>query len=494
MTTSLNRPPVTGLGELSNESRVLATPWSRMVRGIGLGQYPVAYDPEVAAAIRATFGRLAGRVPAGNSYTLFSRLLAELVLKVTDPEREYGRASVARDLGPVVDAFRAEPNPYHRLSLGCILLDAFAKLELDRGLLVNGELDVPAEVLATVDAIRPDQIKDENAGGHGDYERLSGYSAVFLAFGQLGLGERLVTAERDHIGEALGLLERIPSPFFRGRGGSVLLSAISLLGHGDRIFDGERDFMKEVLDHLDRGEELGPASFPQPMTPAFSQVYPLVTMLNAIAVAGRPEYLTYRRDRLAEMRGLWERIAPAERTHMGLYYLVALLNLGRLEDQLPDLEGFVTELVGQWEGIDPGANFFLNGIAYAYLIETAMVTGRTELVTDGLLERVVDSYPDLDVTDLDRVNRPYPFSYVLNMLGEIGEWRRLFAPRARYGGLSATEWVVDHLSPDGVEEGARLYLLDHALVSWALRMRGTGRGETEYFSRLHPIAAPAPVR
>ena len=94
---------------------------------------------------------------------------------------------------------------------------------------------------------------------------------------------------------------------------------------------------------------------------------------------------------------------------------------------------------------------------------------------------MVDSFPDLDRTDQDRINRPYPLSYVLNILGEIGASDLLFTPRARYEGSSPMAWIIDHLSRDAREEGHRLYMLDHALVSYALRLRGTHTGETELF-------------
>ncbi|RSM46035.1 hypothetical protein DMA12_12165 [Amycolatopsis balhimycina DSM 5908] len=482
MTSASPALPVAGLDDLTTESRMIATPWSRMVRGIGLGQYPIGYDPVAAERIRHTFDLLAAKVPPANSYTLFSRLLADLILNVADPAADFSRVDVGSAVGSIVDAVRSEENPYYRVTAGSILMDAFAKLGLDHKLLVNEWMDFPAEILAATDQIRPDRIKDENSGRHGDYERLSACTAVFLALGQLGLADRLVTGERDHVREALDLLERIPAPFFRGRGGSMLLSVVSLLGYDRYLFDGPRDYLKEVLDHLDRADELNlPPAFPQPMTEAFGKIYPLLTMLNAIAMSGRAEYLTYRKDRLAEAKDLLGRIDPVERTHMALYYLVALHNLGRLSAEVPDLDAFVEDVLGQWDQADPGANFFRNGIAYPYMIETAMVTGRPDLITARGLDRLAGSYPDLDRTDLDRANRPYPFSYALNMLGEIGAVDRLYVPSARYGGRSAVAWVVDHLSDGGREEGNRLSMLDHALVSYALRLRGRDRAETELF-------------
>ena len=43
--------------------------------------------------------------------------------------------------------------------------------------------------------------------------------------------------------------------------------------------------------------------------------------------------------------------------------------------------------------------------------------------------------------------------------------------------MSAVEWVVSRISPDGRDEGNRLFMLDHALINWALRQRGLGAPE-----------------
>ena len=57
--------------------------------------------------------------------------------------------------------------------------------------------------------------------------------------------------------------------------------------------------------------------------------------------------------------------------------------------------------------------------------------------------------------------------------------RSISRPRSTtsYGGRSAAEWVVGRLSPGGREE-TRLYMLDHALISYALRMRGADRADS----------------
>jgi hypothetical protein len=472
--------PVTGLGDLSHESRMIATPWSRMLRGMGLGQYPIEYDPYIAGHIRATFDNLATKVSLSDQYTHFCRDLADFILTVNDPDRDH--AGPASAMPALLESARSIPNPYYRALAASILMDAFAKLNLNLDLLVTDDVDFPAEALGMLDQITPDAIEDENQGRHGDYERVSACCAVLLAIGQLGLRDRLVTTERNHIIEALDLLEHIPVPYFRGRAGGMLMSVIALLNYTEHIFDGERDYMAEVLEYLTQADEVGNwPVFPNPMPTPWKKVYPLLTMLNAVAMCGRPQYLSHPVDALAVAKDLMSQIPWNTRVHMAQYYIIALNNLGRLAEELPDLDTFMRNVSAVLDIVDPGENFSPRGNAYPYIIELSMMTGQMDLIPDAALERMADSFPDLDSPE-NRANRAFPVSYVINILGEIGAPELLFEPRDRYEGRSAVAWVVENLSPGAQEEGDRISMIDHALVSYALRLRGPEPGETELFA------------
>jgi hypothetical protein len=481
--------PVSGLGDLSTESRVIATPWSRMLRGIGLGQYPIDYDAQIAAWIREHFDLLAAKVSSSDAYTRVCRDLANFILRIEESGSK--GAWIEQAVDRLIESVRSVSNPYYRAMAGSIVMDAFAKLDLSP--LLVGERRFPAEVLRMLDQIAPDQIADENQGRHGEYERLSASCGVFLSLGQIGARDLLVTAERNHIVEILDLLEGVPTPYFRGRVCGVLLSVIAVLGYTEYVFDGDRDYMAETLEYLSRADEVNIwPTFHNPITTPWKKVYPLLTMLNAIALCDRPEYLTRPFDTLAEAKDLLAQIPWETRIHMAQYYVIALDNLGLLEIELPDLDAFLRDVAAVLDEVDPGENYSPRGNAYPYIIELSMMTGRMDLIPEDALHRMVDSFPDLQ-GEINRANSAFPMSYVINILGEIGAPELLFEPRDRYAGRTALAWVIENMSEGAEAEGDRVSMIDHALVSYALRLRGADASETELFASFRVPSARSPL-
>lgn len=167
-------------------------------------------------------------------------------------------------------------------------------------------------------------------------------------------------------------------------------------------------------------------------------------------------------------------LTPVERTHMGLYYIMAIYNLGLLEREKQRVEALVEELVHTAEHIDPSENYFLHGIASSYVIETATLTGRRTWITDQIMNTLAGSFSRMNRNLEDEINRPYPLAYALTMLGEAGCANKLFEPSVCYGNKSAISWMIDNLTQ--IEDGAdgRLYMFNHALINLMLRMRGNG--------------------
>lgn len=461
-------PPIFSLDDLSEESRIIATPWSRMVRGIGLGQNPVGYESTADRLITRSINLLYAKVGEADSYTNFSFVLVNAILSVVRSGLKKGYNNF--DIFKVITAFRKIENPYFRAIAGTIILDSIAKLNINNHMenIIN---DLACEILKAVDEIQPDAIHDENQGRHGDYERVSAYTAVFFSFRRIGISHLLNHDGRDRVLEALSSLKNVPTPFFCGRGGSMLIASIALIGREDAIEDNY--IVEYIFGGMDRVEEsqLYPA-FPSPMSIAFIKIYPLLTMLNAISTLNKSElYLQLGRDRLEEADILMNKLSPVECTHMALYYVMGLMNLGLLDKHLPDINSFVEKVVGYWSDINPGSDYFLSGIAYAYIVQLAYFTGRADLISDNMIDRMVGAFRDLESTSENRANRPYPFSYALNVLAELGLGEVFHTPHPAYDNQEPYDWVIEHLSDGGREESGRLYMLNHALISWALRLR-----------------------
>ena len=466
----LIRPPVSGLDALSEESRIIATPWSRIVRGIGLGQHPTGYDSDTAQLIKYSATMLSDKLNGAVPYTNFSTALINLILATVSPDNDNDNDNdnIRYYVAKTTTSLRSVTNPYSRAIAGTILLDTITKLHLD---LSEKAVDIGHIVLDAVDQIQPDAIQDENQGRHGDYERVSALTATFFAFNRAGLISLLREQTRNYVSEALASLENVPTPFFRGRGGAMLISSVALMGCDDTF--ATRRAIESIFLWLDRVDEiqLYPA-FPGPMSPAFVKAYPLLTMLNALSTLDDSDrYLNFGHNRLQEASSLMTELEPIERTHMALYYVIALKNLGKLDAYLPDLDSFVEQVVGQWSEIDPGRDYFLYGISYAYLMQLAYFAGRADLITDPMIDRMLGAFRTFESRPEDRANRPYPFSYALNVLTELGLGKLLHSSRPEYDGQSPYRWVISHLSDGGHKEVGRLYMLNHALINWALRLR-----------------------
>ncbi|YCH29707.1 hypothetical protein M1E08_04910 [Erwinia sp. PK3-005] len=462
------------LAKLDNENRLIATPWSRIVRGLGLGQYPIDYNDKVTNWIHETFDELKKMTGSKNNYVNFSSLLCDFICLLIKKQRGLNESIKKNYVHNLLFTIDQEINPYRRVMQYCITIDALAKLNINLFDLLDGTVDLAALLFKSIDKIKPNNIKDENSGKHGDYEKLSAYTSAFFSFAVCGKADILISRENNYITDALNILDNIPSPYFRGRGGSMLFSAISLLGYAELLQENSRDYITETLDYLDSvGKDKVKPSFPQEMTPAFVKIYPLLTLLNAIAATGNHLLLNYRQDRIRQAKLLMEELSPVERTHMGLYYIMALYNLGLLEQEEQHVNDLVEQIGHTATSIDPAENYFLHGISCSYVIETAMITGKRHIISDKVVNSLIESFSAMNKTIDDEINRPYPFAYALTMLGDAGFAEKIFEPSAHYDNSSVAHWVINNLTLFDPDSCSNLYMLNHALINLMLRMRGT---------------------
>jgi hypothetical protein len=468
------KPSVNGLNTLSQETLAVPTPWNRIVRGLSFGQYSIHADSIQRQNI-LTATQAISQKASTNSYHAFSAALIRIINEI-----EVGRIEGHSDspeqrreeLSNLLSLRESISSPYLRVVAGAITLNAWAKLGLDIQELESAGTDPFTNVLIDETySIAPEQINDENKGEHGEYEQLFAWTSLIFAFAAAGKQRKLVQPH-DHISHALSLIETIPGPFFRGRGGSMLITAIQKAGFSSSLVVGSRDYVAEILDYIDDYERINiPPAFPSPVSAAFGKAYPTYTMLNALALTNRRDLLTYRKDRLNDAKELYTNLEFPEQTHMGLYYLVALHNFNLLDSQVPDLRQFTDTLISSWQQIDPAKDYFLYGISYQYLLQTAMFFGRFDLLTDRFITNLIDAYPRMERSPEAKNNVPYPFAYTVNIMQDLGISNLLFTQRDAYGQQRPFEWTVTQMSPNAELENQRLYMLDHALINWILRLR-----------------------
>ena len=82
------------LSYLDNESRLITTPWSRIVRGLGLGQYPMKYSEAISQWIQNTFDELKNKTDAANNYVTFSSLLCDFICLLIKPNQKISEKDI----------------------------------------------------------------------------------------------------------------------------------------------------------------------------------------------------------------------------------------------------------------------------------------------------------------------------------------------------------------------------------------------------------------
>lgn len=465
------------LAKLKYESRVMPTPWNRIVRGLGLGQHPMAFQEKGVELVQEAFHLLTQKTIDMHIYTLFSSFLCDLINLKSSKSASLDLSSYQYYVAEILEIIDKEDNCYFKLMQYSIFLSSMEKI----GVTISQQRKnhIFSLMLKCLDKIEPENINDENRGLHGEYEKLSAYTSLLMTAVAINERDFFQFEGRNLIEEGLASLSKIPSPFFKGRGGSMLFSAIALIGQQAILTDRTSQDIKRVFDAMDSpaSEKLAPV-FPQPMTNAFVCIYPLLTMLNAVALVGDESLLEYQKDRIQEAKQLLQELRPVERTHMTLYFIIAIYNLGRLDKEIDFISNLLDELFGLLDKLDPSEDYFLHGISFSYIIETAIFTGQENRLNTNVLKRLSEAFFEMDKTAEDELNRYYPLAYSFTMLGELNQAELLFLQHSSYANKSPMEWVIEHASNLHPASNKRLYMLNNSLINFSLRMNEEIANET----------------
>lgn len=467
------------LNQMGQESRIFTSPWTRFVRGFALGQYPMEYDPKIAQNIRKTLEVLKEKVSPENSFNNFSNLLTDFILDVNDPLIRLSDQDLTSRIDNMAQTISTISNPSLFTTATAVLLDSLVKLELNPSLLLAKHADLVETSLAKLREIPVEE------GEKGSYEKLQSYSGLLLSLGQAGMKDRLITGDINYVQEALDLVGQIPSAFYRGRGASQLFSVLHLLGYDAYIFDGKTDHLKALLDYLNEKLDKYPDLKNMEKRASFD-TYPLLTLLNSMALLGRSEYLTYQRDWLEEAKVLTNALPPSQRISQGQYYLMALYNLGKLDQYVPNVRRYLKDNIELYLSTEK-QGVFEKDMHDSYLLETAWLFNMVDLVPESLIQRMVDNFRNYSKGEL-YLNSAYGAAYVLSALGEAGRADQFFDPRLSYNGESPLFWTIRNFSDGAKDETITLPYLNHALISYALRMRGTNHKDEGLFKGASFIA------
>ncbi len=472
--------PAVRFPHLTNETRAFPSPWVRVMRGAAAGQYPVAFDPTVAGYIRKAFKETTEKAGPSNQYNNFSNALSEFILDMNDPQKTVTAQEAQQKAQGLLDALYKIDNAHKFVSAGALMIDSFAKLGVDLSVLNAQGRDVVRDLL--------EKVRESNQGERGAYEMITAYASLFMALGQAGLQSRIVGGERNYAQMALDSLALIPDGYGRGRGAGSLLSALAILGFKDMVIGGKIDYVKQTLDHLDETLDHPPSIEAMKKRNSYT-VYPIDTMLNAIALLGEPSYVTYKRDWIKDLMFYLDKLdPPQEVSHRGMYFLVALYNLRVLDQYVPDLKGYLTDMANRWDkwadATDGKVDVVTMMMHDGYLLEIANFFNMRDIIPAGTwrrLERGFKDYPTKDPVDVWNLGNA--ISYPILTLFEMGRSDLMFEPSAYYDGEAPFSWAVRNFS-DGAKDEAPLTLsyVNNSLVNMALSMRGTKRVQTDIFN------------
>ena len=194
--------------------------------------------------------------------------------------------------------------------------------------------------------------------------------------------------------------------------------------------------MKNLLDYFDEHLDKYPKLDNMKKRPSYN-TYPLLTLLNSMSLLGKPEYLTYKRDWLKEAELLVPVLPAPQRLSQGMYYLMALYNLGKLGQYVPDVREYVARVIKDWD--EYAAATEMNVVEYemhdTYVVELATFFGFQDLIPERVIKRMAETFLVYQKED-NIFNTAYGGAYALTSLGETGRYQILFQPNEKYEGQS----------------------------------------------------------
>ncbi|MGB5635063.1 MAG: hypothetical protein WBM44_28735 [Waterburya sp.] len=318
---------------LSNERRIFATPWHWYVHGLGMGQETTGFDPEKATQLLEISLVLCQKTES--TYHKFTHHLLKGIVATCEalssgaglaPQRVNEQFTKAIELLP-------DHNSWEYARACALLTEILVKL----GQLESYRQKVHDHLTRALSIVA--QLKPANQRLR--YEQAQLLANLLLAAGQAEFTDLLTLRQNNaetYGDQALQVATTIADVFYLGRGSAIIFTILGIIGQGKTVYSGQHNHLQKLLDIFDsKINNLSPRDSDGVHQGIDYYLFPLSLILNAIAVLGCHDYLTYKRDWVAQAKSLFQVLAPASQASQITFLLSALDNLGVLNYHIPDI-------------------------------------------------------------------------------------------------------------------------------------------------------------
>ena len=458
---------------LTNERRIFATPWHWYVHGLGLGQETTDFDPEKGTRLLEI--SLVLEQKTQSTYHKFTNHLLHGIVAKCEALSSGVSLTEQKVNEQFTKAIELLPNNSWEYARACALLtETLVKL----GLLESYRKKVHyhlSKALTEVSQLKPATQKLR-------YEQLQLFANLLLAAGQAEFTDLLTLRQNngDTYGDkALQVATTISDVFYLGRGSAIIFSVLGIIGQGETVYSGQHNHLQKLLDIFDSEiRNLSSRDSDGVHQGVDYYIFPLSLILNAIAVLGCHDYLTYKRDWISQSCSLFQVLASTSQASQITFLLSALDNLGALNCLIPDVTDFFYQSMAGYLNSTDGSQVD-DYLRCTYLINLAYQLGIPDRIHPRIWSILLNNMARLLGSE-SYVESTYGSSYMMtayaiSAFDRIGRLDVLF--EEKIGLPNAIRYFKDAPQVTAIHSPRTAF----ALIETALRMRPIESGDTPLF-------------
>lgn len=448
-------------------THLFASPWHRCVHGLGLAKGLSGYDPVQAENLLEANKLLLGK--SNRPYQVFYYYLLQWVLDSID-DIHTGKCRIDFDTcSHIFSALSLCDDELEYARASSLMLECFIHL----GQVEMFRPQLQESLISAFERLHTAKDSSEKF----QYENLHMQSNLIRVAAQAGWIELVTYCDEvsgaDYVQRALDYIDNIPGYFYKVRSASLLFTVLAAIGLGHRVCAENRDYIGELMAfmHVSLDNWSGyPADGVH--EDVDYQFFPLSLLLAAVAELGCTEYLHYKRDWVNLLESLFSRLSARSRASQSLFYVIALANLGILQEKVPDRDAFVQQCTDAYIECSDGTAMD-DYLRANYLIHLSDYLETKQSVAPVLWEYMykrLDQYQHNLVQDTSvAYDSGYMvMSYILAAHHLTGRLSYLFGNDKMYDVIA----ILARLKENAAVTAYNLPRLDYVLMDMALQLRG----------------------